>query len=683
MRVSALVSVVSAVGASPCPGFIECPTQADFPLPYDGTYPQSYPFSPGRRFPDGFVWGLGTAAYQIEGGYREGGRGASIWDTFSGANTVGMPGAQCKEAPCPVSKLMRAPGATGNVANDHFHKYKQDVAMMASMGLEVYRFSIAWPRIVPTGIYEDGVNSEGVEFYHSLIDEILAHGITPVITMYHWDLPQGLLDAGFDEQVIPTCDSRYKQGWFECRPGADGPVPLGLDSVVVAQFAKFASFLLKEFGGKVKTWVTFNEAWTFTALGSGAGKAPSVQPYLNASVWPYVAGHNVLLAHLRTVEVFREMQRTGVLSKDHTIGITNNQDWREPATSSPQDIAAAAVQLEGQLGWYADPIYGVDGLHDYPRSMKLSLPYLPTFTEEEKASFKANRPDFFGLNHYGTGFVSFDATTQSSSTNFPGLPMAKSVWLFQAGWGFRKLLNWVSKRYGRETPVYVTEGGFSVEAKTALEGKYDPGRTMYYYSYFSEMQKAIEEDGVNVMGYFAWSATDNYEWEMGYSERFGVIWNDFLFDVDPDAPNETTPVFDPHQGRVTGPCGMACVLGNGNLASQPGPRNAYQQTRHPKNTALWLQWVWETNTVVDPARFLASSIGGDICYGEGTYNGVSCALNSTLPGPAPLESYGCAMDSTPCAGKGKAAVPCCSSDLACAAITEDVSMCVPARGVVV
>ena len=176
--------------------------------------------------------------------------------------------------------------------------------------------------------------------------------------------------------------------------------------------------------------------------------------------------------------------------------------------------------------------------------------------------------------------MSFDATSQSSSKKNPGLPMAKSVWFFQAGWGFRKLLNWISNRYGRETPVYLTEGGFSVEAKTALEG--------------SEMQ----EDGVNVMGYFAWSATDNHEWEMGYSERFGVIWNDFLVDVDPDAPDETRPVFDAHQGKVIGPCGMACVLGNGNLASQLGPRNACQQTRHPKNTALWLQWVWETNNVV-------------------------------------------------------------------------------------
>ena len=190
------------------------------------------------------------------------------------------------------------------------------------------------------------------------------------------------------------------------------------------------------------------------------------QPHVNASVWPYVAGHIVLLAPLLTVEVFREIQWAGVLVKDHTIGFTDYQDWRELATSSLQDIAVAAFQLEGQLGWYADPSHGVDGL---------------ARTRRRPSSAAVQT---FGLNRYETGFVSFDSTCHSSSTSF--LLLAHD------------------------------------EVKAAPEGKYDPGEMMCSYSFFSEMQKAIEEDGVNVMGCVAWSATDNCEWEKGYSKRFGV-----------------------------------------------------------------------------------------------------------------------------------------------------------------
>ena len=154
-------------------------------------YPKNYPWAPIPEFPEGFAWGLGTAAYQIEGAYNEDGRGASIWDTFTGANTVGMPGAVCKKAPCPVNSVIAVKGATGNVANNHYHMYKTDVTAMKSMGLKWYRFSIAWPRIVPTGTFADGVNQAGVDFYHSLLDELIAAGVTPIITMYHWDLPQG------------------------------------------------------------------------------------------------------------------------------------------------------------------------------------------------------------------------------------------------------------------------------------------------------------------------------------------------------------------------------------------------------------------------------------------------------------------------------------------------------------
>jgi len=299
-----------------------------------------------------------------------------------------------------------------------------------------------------------------------------------------------------------------------------------LQASIVDEFIRYGELLLKEYGQKVKTWVTFNEAWTFTFLASGWGKAPSVQPYMNASIWPYVAGHNIIMAHSKVVATFYDMKQAGELSSEHTIGITNNQDWREPASFLRHDIAAAEVELEGQLAWYADPIYGVNGVHDYPETMKLAQPYMPQFTEEEKKLLSENRPDFFGLNHYGTGFKSHE---NGGTVTEDGIAMAKSTWLFMSGWGFRKLLNWVANRYGKELPIYCTEGGWSVEAKTALEGKYNPGGVMYYYQYLYEAHNAIFEDGVNLKGYYAWSVMDNFEWELGYSERFGINWNDFQF----------------------------------------------------------------------------------------------------------------------------------------------------------
>merc|ERR1712232_458843 len=484
----------------------------------------------------------------------------------------GMPGSACQEAPCPVSSVMKAPGHTGNVANDHYHKYRDDVAMMKRLGLKVYRFSIAWPRIFPTGRAEDGANKAGVTFYRNLINELLDAGITPVVTMYHWDLPQGLLDAAPGRQVQP-CDPKTKQGWFECTNATDGVIkPLGLQSEIVRQFYLYAKFLLKEYGSSVKTWVTFNEAWTFTFLGSGYGKAPSVQPYMDNDVWPYVAGHNVILAHLAATKVFRDMQATGTLTREHTIGMTNNQDWREPKSAAPKDIAAAEAAVQGQLGWYSDPVYGVNGIHDYPDSMKRLRPYLPVFTDDEMADLKANRPDFFGLNHYGTGFAA--NSNGGTVVTEDGIVAGESVWLFGAGWGFRKLLNWVAKRYGRDLPIYCTEAGWSVRAENSLEAKYDLGRLMYYHSYLSEAWKAINEDHVPLQGFYAWSLMDNYEWEMGYTERFGMLYNDFNDMVDPNSPSAESPVYNAEDGTMQTKCGHACVRG------QPGSG----QTRHAKNS---------------------------------------------------------------------------------------------------
>jgi len=438
-----------------CAGYAACPHS--FPGPYaDGAYPTEYVY--GGGFPEGFVWGLGTAAYQIEGGYNEGGRGASIWDTFTGANTVGMPGSACASAPCPINGGMVSVGATGNVACDHYHRFKEDVALMAGLGLKHYRFSIAWPRVVPTGVVADGVNEDGLQFYDDLINELLAAGITPYVTLYHWDLPQALLDP-----------DNGLNGWY----GVDASGhPSGQLS---RHFVDYADLCFSRYGDRVKTWVTFNEAWTFAYLGSGpGGHAPNARPFNDPLVHPYVCAHNVLLAHAAAVARYRVRYQPTQRGK---VGITNNCDWREPATRSPVDVAGAERALLFQLGWLADPVF----LGDYPEAMRSLLgDRLPTFTDEERALVKGSA-DFFGLNHYGTGWgYSTDEPGwlgAYSGTSEEGFSRAQSGWLFASGWGFRKLLNWVDRRYG-SPDIFVTEGGWSLAADDAESGRRDPTRTM-------------------------------------------------------------------------------------------------------------------------------------------------------------------------------------------------------------
>jgi len=602
----------------PCHGFDVCP---EFPMPYNGTYPTWYPYWEGQRqFPEDFLWMVGTSAYQIEGAYNEGGRGASIWDTFNGANTAGMKGSVCTAAPCPINSLMRgAMGATGNVANDHYHHYKKDVQLIADLKLNAYRFSIAWTRIYPTGDAADGVNAEGVAFYHNLIDALLDKGIEPVITMYHWDLPQGLMDAS-PHTTPPVCDRSYKQGWYECVKGFGGLgenkdiIPSGRTSNIVKHFSAYARLLLTEYGPKVKKWATFNEAWTFTFLGSGKGKAPSVQPYMDMDIWPLVAGHNVILAHASAVAIFRSMQKTGRLQVGSMIGITNNQDWREPSSGSVLDIAAAQAAVEGQLGWFADPIFGVNGVHDYPASMKKLQRYgMPTFSFADKAWLAQLRPDFFGLNHYGTGYVSFNPEDNSTTISEEGLVQAESAWLFNAAWGFRKLLNWVSNRYDTKIraanplPIYVTEAGWSVSATTARGAKYDIGRLMYYYTYLTEAWSAHAQDQIDLRGFASWSLMDNYEWEKGFDERFGVTFNDFKFGEDPNSPGPESPVYDAKFGAITGECGIDCLK-----TKIPDPSRALSQTRYAKSSALFLMDLWKTGRMTNPHRYLVTSVGEEI-----------------------------------------------------------------------
>ncbi len=435
------------------------------------------------RFPNDFVWGTATSAYQIEGAAKEGGRGLSIWDQFC-------------QAPGNVAN-----GDTGDVACDHYHRFEEDIKLMSEMGVKAYRFSISWSRVLSDGT-ADSVNSDGVDFYNNIIDTCLSYGIEPWATLYHWDLPQHLyLEEG---------------GWL-----ADSIVDL---------FADYAFVCFASFGDRVKNWITINEAWVVSILGYGQGV---FAPGHISNVEPYKVGHNLLLAHARAVKVYRErfQQQQG-----GQIGITNNCDWREPLTDSSADQAAAQRALEFFLAWFADPIY----LGDYPETMRLRLgERLPEISDEQRELIKGSS-DFFGLNHYttmlasesngeikeqsvyGNGGLSEDQGIDLSVDS--GWPITDMQWAV-VPWGCRKMLEWIAQRYDNPD-IYITENGCAYDNPVVDGEVNDHDRIEFYSSYLEECANAIE-NGVNLKGYFAWSFMDNFEWASGYSKRFGLHHVDF------------------------------------------------------------------------------------------------------------------------------------------------------------
>lgn len=435
------------------------------------------------RFPDDFIWGTATSAYQIEGGAAEDGRGQSIWDTF-----------------CEI-KGNTQNGDTGEVACDHYHRMEEDVKLMAEMGVTAYRFSISWSRILSDGTAVS-LNQSGVDFYSRLINTLLENNITPWATLYHWDLPQNLQD-------------KY-QGW--------------MSDEVVELFAEYASVCFEHFGDRVKNWITINEAWVVSVLGHGQGV---FAPGHISNSEPYQVGHNLLLAHAKAVQSYRTNFKN---KQGGRIGITNNCDWREPLTESPEDKAAAQRALEFFLGWFADPIY----LGDYPESMKFGVgDRLPVLTEVEKALVKGSS-DFLGLNHYTTMFAA-DSTGQIVEQNVfgngglsedqnvslsvdPGWSLTDMQWAV-VPWGCRKLLNWIADRYDNPD-IYITENGCAYDDQLVDGIVNDKRRIDFFESYLTECANAID-DGVNLKGYFVWSLMDNFEWAQGYNKRFGIHYVDF------------------------------------------------------------------------------------------------------------------------------------------------------------
>ncbi len=421
-----------------------------------------------HRFPDGFVWGAATASYQIEGAVHEDGRGESIWDRFS--RTPGK----------------TANGDTGDVACDHYHHWQEDIQLMRTLGLNAYRFSIAWPRIVPDG--RGHVNEAGLAFYDRLVDGLLEAGITPWVTLYHWDLPQILEDAG---------------GWPN-RATADA-------------FAEYTDVVTRRLGDRVKHWITLNEPWCSAFLGYHNGHHAPGRTNLEDALQ---ALHTLLLAHGQAVSIIRRN------SPDAQVGITLNLAQVYPTTDSPDDQAAAR-RYDGYFNrWFLDPLYG----RGYPQDMVALYGGDAPATDAADFPIIAAPTDFLGLNYYSPTFVHNDpeaAFLQVGHTRREDLQYTAMDWAVYPQ-GLYDLLVRVPRDYPTG-PLYITENGAAYPDQVSQNGEarvHDPDRTQYYAQHLQAAQRAIGA-GVPLQGYFAWSLMDNFEWAFGYTRRFGITYVDY------------------------------------------------------------------------------------------------------------------------------------------------------------
>ncbi|KKA27128.1 hypothetical protein TD95_000360 [Thielaviopsis punctulata] len=443
--------------------------------------------------PSDFLWGFATAAYQIEGSVDVDGRGPSIWDTF-----CAIPG-----------KI--ADGSSGAVACDSYRRAASDIDLLKSLGAKCYRFSISWSRVIPLGGRDDPINQAGLDYYIKLVDGLLAAGITPFITLFHWDLPQALHERYgglLNRSEFPLDFERYARVMFAALP-------------------------------RVKHWITFNEPWCSSVLGYSTGSfAPGRTSDRTKSAEgdsarePWIVGHNLLVAHGRAVRAYRNDFKK---ASRGVIGITLNGDAVYPwDASDPRDVAAAERRVEFAISWFADPVY----FGKYPESMRAQLgERLPEFTEEEKALVMGSN-DFYGMNHYTANYVKHKEGTPAAEDYMGHVDLSfwnkegecigeetQSVWLRPNARGFRNLLVWLSKRYGFPD-IYVTENGTSIKGENNMaiaEMVEDDFRVKYFDAYVHAMADAATEDGVKVKGYMGWSLLDNFEWAEGYETRFGVV----------------------------------------------------------------------------------------------------------------------------------------------------------------
>lgn len=420
------------------------------------------------RFPDNFIWGTATSAYQIEGALNEAGRGLSIWDTFG-----------------------RTPGkihgcATGDVAADHYHRWAEDVRLMADLGLKTYRFSIAWPRILPAGT--GAVNPAGLDFYDRLVDALLANGITPYVTLYHWDLPQTLQDRG---------------GWAN------------RDTAV--HFAEYARVVAERLSDRAVHWITHNEPFVAAMAGHFTGEhAPGLQDPFAA----LKATHHLLLSHGLAVEALRASARRPL-----KMGITLNLNPVHPASDSEAD-RQAAIRFDGILNrLFLDPVLR----GRYPDDMLALLGLLMPQTTADDLARIATPLDFLGVNYYSRTIVRHDPNVPiiEASQIHPHGNEYSGMWEIYPP-GMYELLTRIWNEYRPPMDILVTENGICVPDGVDFDGRVrDERRIRYLHKHIAQVHRAIA-DGVPVRGYFVWSLIDNFEWAHGYGKRFGLAYVDFV-----------------------------------------------------------------------------------------------------------------------------------------------------------
>ncbi|WWC95633.1 hypothetical protein V866_002498 [Kwoniella sp. B9012] len=445
-------------------------------------------FRQAPTLPTDFLFGFATAAAQIEGGgpdaEKASGRGDSIWDEF-----------------CDRPGNIRDGSNVKRTCN-HLEKYKEDIALMKSLGANSYRFSISWPRVIPLGGKGDPVNQKGIRFYNDLIDECLKVGLVPFVTLYHWDLPLELF-------------KRYG-GWLD-------------KEKIVEDYTHYAKTCFDLFGDRVKHWLTFNEPWCTAVLGHGIGQ---FAPGHVSNTEPWIVGQSLMIAHASAAKLYMREYKA---KQGGMIGITLNGDWTDPYDESPENVEAAQRKMDFAVGWFADVIY----LGRYPQSMIDILgDRLPQFSQEELDLLK-DSSEFYGCNTYTTNTIKATRTKDEYAgytTMAFDKPDGTEIgvksqlgWLRDVPWGFRRLLNYLYQRYKK--PIYMTENGWAIKGESALSPAEasiqadDEGRVQYYNGYTQALKEAIQIDGVDVRSYFGFM--DNFEWASGLVPRFGSVYVDY------------------------------------------------------------------------------------------------------------------------------------------------------------
>ncbi|XP_041972901.1 myrosinase 1-like [Aricia agestis] len=497
------------------------------------------------EFPPEFKFGAATSSYQIEGGWDADGKGPSIWDKLLHSS----------------DNIYKQ--ETGDVAADSYHQWRQDVKAAAELGLNFYRFSISWPRILPNG-WTDVINEAGVKYYSDLIDGLLAENIEPVVTMYHWDLPVALQDLG---------------GWT--------------NPLIVHWFGEYARVLYSLYGDRVKNWITINEPTVVCDFNYNYGTfAPKIQ---EAKFAPFLCNKYVLLAHAKAYRIFDEEFRP---TNDGTISVANHIMWIEPETPEEEKLAELGRQF--MIGRYAHPIFSKEG--GWPETVEKKMKEvsmkegydesrLPTFTKEEKEFIKGTA-DMFSFNHYTTSMIRSARADETPGTWFiEGSKELNAVMVPPPNAtygalkimpiypkGIRRLVNWLKDQYG-DIEIFITENGVA----TAGYDLMDHIRVDYISQYLDQLLLAIREDGVRITGYTVWSLIDNFEWFDGYKTKFG------LYQVNYEDPNRArTPRLSAHH--------YACIIRHRRLDYPPSCLEPHHEMTKRKNKSTIRQKIEETKS---------------------------------------------------------------------------------------